>query len=175
MKRLSFVVLVLTLALGGCRSFWNPDIEEEPYTVEREVVRTTEVRQEIVDPATSNVDVREEVTVTKTDREVITRTTRTTTEVTEDIRIRDDIKFSSEPSFDAIHGDARERFVNNVVIRRRSPNFITYEYKEVRVDELAPLASRYCQENGGRTAILRDVILHKNYSRWATFDCLTLQ
>lgn len=68
-----------------------------------------------------------------------------------------------------------DRFLDNVVIKRKSPSFVTYEYKDVRVDEIAPLASKYCQENGGKTAVLRNISLYKNFARWATFDCVTLQ
>lgn len=70
----------------------------------------------------------------------------------------------AEPNFD--------RFVSNVVIHKKSPYFITYEYKNVRVDEVAMLAAMYCQEQNNRQAYLRDIILHKNHSRRATFDCV---
>lgn len=68
-----------------------------------------------------------------------------------------------------------ERFFQNVVIKQKTPNFITYEYKDVRIDEIASLASRYCDEQGHKTAHLHDAVLFKNMSRRATFDCLELQ
>jgi hypothetical protein len=74
-----------------------------------------------------------------------------------------------------VYDSAYDRFLDSVLIKKKSPDSITYEYKDVRVDELAPMASRYCRENGNRTAILREILLYKNFSRWATFDCLTLQ
>ena len=74
-----------------------------------------------------------------------------------------------------VYDSAYDRFLDNVVIKARSENYVTYEYKDVRVDELAPIASRYCLEHGNRTAVLRGVILYKNYARRATFDCLRLQ
>ena len=62
------------------------------------------------------------------------------------------------------YDSAYDRFLDNVVIKARSDNYVTYEYKDVRVDELAPLASCYCEEHGNRTAVLRSVILYKNYA-----------
>lgn len=90
---------------------------------------------------------------------------------------RDKVEYqeASESKGELTYDSAYDRFLDNVTIKRKSPNFVTYEYKDARIDELAPLASRYCKENGDRTAILRDIILYKNYSRWATFDCLRLQ
>lgn len=68
-----------------------------------------------------------------------------------------------------------ERFFQNVVIKEKTPYYITYEYKDVRIDELAFLASRYCQEQGNKHAYLHDTVLYRNFSRRATFDCLELQ
>lgn len=68
-----------------------------------------------------------------------------------------------------------ERFFQNVVIKEKTPHFITYEYKDVRIDEVASLASRYCDEQGHKFAYLHDTVLFKNMSRRATFDCLELQ
>ena len=80
-----------------------------------------------------------------------------------------------QPVEKLVYDSAYDRFLDNVVIKARSENYVTYEYKDVRVDELAPIASRYCLEHGNRTAVLRSVILYKNYARRATFDCLRLQ
>ena len=68
-----------------------------------------------------------------------------------------------------------ERFFRNVVIKEKTPHYITYEYKDVRIDEIAYLASRYCHEQNGKTAYLHDTILYRNFLRRATFDCLELQ
>ncbi len=84
-------------------------------------------------------------------------------------------KQPQQPTEKLVYDSAYDRFLENVVIKARTENDITYEYKDVRVDELAPLASRYCKEHGNRTAVLRSVILYKNYARRATFDCLRLQ
>ena len=41
-----------------------------------------------------------------------------------------------------------ERFFQNVIVKEKTPHYVTYEYKDVRIDEIAFLASRYCQEQG---------------------------
>ncbi len=65
------------------------------------------------------------------------------------------------------------RIVDNVIIKEKTPKYIAYEYKDVRVDEVGMLANRYCRElDYNRKAVLRDIILNKNYKRIATFDCL---
>lgn len=66
-----------------------------------------------------------------------------------------------QPVEKLVYDSAYDRFLDNVVIKARSENYVTYEYKDVRVDELAPIASRYCLEHGNRTAVLRSVILYK--------------
>ena len=43
-----------------------------------------------------------------------------------------------------------ERFFQNVIVKEKTPHYVTYEYKDVRIDEIAFLASRYCQEQGGK-------------------------
>ena len=62
-----------------------------------------------------------------------------------------------------------ERFFQNVIVKEKTPHYVTYEYKDVRIDEIAFLASRYCQGH------LHDTVLYRNFTRRATFDCLELQ
>ncbi len=66
------------------------------------------------------------------------------------------------------------RYRENVALKDAGEDHVTYEYKDVRVDELAPLAIRYCEDHGGRSAYLRDIILFRNHLRRATFDCVNL-
>ena len=68
-----------------------------------------------------------------------------------------------------------ERVFQNVLVKEKTPHYVTYEYKDVRIDEIAFLASRYSQEQGGKTAYLHDTVLYRNFTRRATFDCLELQ
>ena len=57
----------------------------------------------------------------------------------------------------------------------RRHNYVIYEYSDVRVDQVATLASRYCYDKDPRTsAYLRDVYMRKNRKRRATFDCIII-
>lgn len=137
----------------------------------------------------NSVNVEDSVT-TSTDEEKVTASavsastetkTQSTENKTEESKKEEQIQKNEanvnpdEPMEKLVYDSAYDRFLDNVVIKARSENYVMYEYKDVRVDELAPLASRYCKEHGNRTAVLRNVILYKNYARRATFDCLNLQ
>lgn len=56
----------------------------------------------------------------------------------------------------------------------KSPNFVTYEYKDIRVDEIAPVAALYCQDRGGKQAALYEITMRPDNSRRATFACQKL-
>ncbi len=68
-----------------------------------------------------------------------------------------------------------DRFIKNVFIKEKGESSITYEYRDVRVDEVALLASKYCEETYKTPAHLQTIRLHKNNSRLATFHCYELQ
>lgn len=53
----------------------------------------------------------------------------------------------------------------------KSPTHVVYEYKDIRVDEIAPVAALYCQDRGGRQAALYEIITRPDNSRRATFVC----
>lgn len=59
----------------------------------------------------------------------------------------------------------------NTTVVSKSPLYVTYEYKNIGVEEIAPVAALYCQERGGRQAALYEVTMHRNNSRRATFVC----
>ncbi len=165
MKKLTYAMFGAVLLLGGCQYhefYYDEDaLNEENQaaaaaaTPGANVTATAipvkdaavEEQKAVVDQAAAETAAKEEVEVMNPD----------------------------QPLEKLAYDSAYDRFLDNVVIKARSENYVTYEYKDVRVDELAPLASRYCLENGNRTAVLRSVILHKNYARRATFDCLRLQ
>lgn len=68
-----------------------------------------------------------------------------------------------------------EMYRRNIVVKTMGDDYVVYEYSNVRIDKVAPLASRYCYEtNPGKKAYLRDIYLHKNHKRRATFDCVDL-
>ena len=65
-----------------------------------------------------------------------------------------------------------ERYRQNVVVKAAGEDYIIFEYSDVRVDEVASLASHYCYENDPQTkAFLRDIYMYRNHKRRATFDC----
>ena len=63
------------------------------------------------------------------------------------------------------------RYAENVSVVSQNSLFVTYEYKNIRVDEIAALAALYCQSQNNKQAVLYDIVLHKNNSRRATFAC----
>jgi len=70
----------------------------------------------------------------------------------------------------------KARYRDNIVEKRRGNTFVSYEYKDVRIDEIAQLAAYYCSQKGPKQkAYLREIIMRENHSRLATFDCADLQ
>lgn len=64
---------------------------------------------------------------------------------------------------------------DDVFVVGESDTSVTYQYKNVRVDEVSPLASMYCADVAhGRSPFLRDVILFNNGFMRATFDCVNV-
>ena len=161
MNMLKYAVAGAALLLAGCQ-YNEYYYDENSYSVEHNV--TTEAKGgEVVATAIPE----------KSETETVKEEEKKTEEKTEKEEV--EVMNPDEPLEKLAYDSAYDRFLDNVVIKARADNFITYEYKDVRVDELAPIASRYCQEHGNRTAVLRSVILYKNYARRATFDCLRLQ
>ena len=74
-----------------------------------------------------------------------------------------------------VYGTPYDRLADNVRIKQADAFGITYEYKDVRIDESAYLAAYYCHEQGEKRAYLYDSQLYKNYARRATFHCVELQ
>ena len=63
----------------------------------------------------------------------------------------------------------------NISVKAMGEDYVIYEYSDVRIDKIATLASAFCYEtNPGKKAYLRDIYLHKNHKRRATFDCVDL-
>ena len=75
---------------------------------------------------------------------------------------------------DVYENDA-DRYRQNVAVKEQGDTFVVYEYKDIRIDELAPLAIRYCEDKEDQTnAVLREIVLYRNHLRRATFDCKNL-
>ena len=64
---------------------------------------------------------------------------------------------------------------NDVFVVGEGADFVTYQYKNVRVDEISPLASMYCADIAyGGSPYLREVSMYHNGFMRATFDCVSL-
>lgn len=64
---------------------------------------------------------------------------------------------------------------NDVFVVKEGEDFVTYQYKNVRVDEISPMASLYCADmsyNG--SPYLREVSMYHNGFMRATFDCVNV-
>src|SRR5574344_1937026 len=75
----------------------------------------------------------------------------------------------AEPAVDYNH------LAGNVSIKEKTAEYIVYQYQNVRIDEVAGVAAIYCHTQSGKKAYLREVLLHKNHTRFAVFDCINLQ
>ncbi len=64
---------------------------------------------------------------------------------------------------------------NDVFVVNEGSDFVTYQYKNVRVDEISPLASLYCADASfGGSSYLREVSMYHDGFMRATFDCLNV-
>ena len=79
-----------------------------------------------------------------------------------------------EPQTLSLYQENASKYKNNVILKKHSQDFVSYEYKNVRIDEVASLAIRYCQETASKNAKLLEIVLRPNHSRLATFECIDL-
>ncbi len=64
---------------------------------------------------------------------------------------------------------------NDVFVVSEGEDYVTYQYKNVRVDEISPLASLYCADaEVSSSPYLREVNMYHNGFMRATFDCVSL-
>lgn len=78
---------------------------------------------------------------------------------------------------DLIASSTAERLLttNDVFVVSESDDSVTYQYKNVRVDEISPLASLYCADASiDASPYLREVSMYHNGFMRATFDCVNL-
>lgn len=67
---------------------------------------------------------------------------------------------------------AEINYREHIVVKGGDEKHVVYEYSDVRVDDVAKLASAYCHHiNPEYQASLRDIYMYKNHKRRATFDC----
>lgn len=82
---------------------------------------------------------------------------------------------TAEPETMIIEQPEYNRIAAHTRVIAKSPNFVTYEYKDIRIDEIAPIAAIYCQDRGGKQASLYEIITRPDNSRRATFVCQRLE
>ncbi len=76
---------------------------------------------------------------------------------------------------DILMTSQRNLTANDVFVVGEGSDFVTYQYKNVRVDEISPLASMYCADIAyGGSSYLREVTMYHNGFMRATFDCVSL-
>lgn len=64
---------------------------------------------------------------------------------------------------------------DDVFVVNEGADYVTYQYKDVRVDEISPLASLYCADvSMGASPYLREVSMYHNGFMRATFDCVNI-
>ncbi|MBE6451868.1 MAG: hypothetical protein E7012_00050 [Alphaproteobacteria bacterium] len=63
---------------------------------------------------------------------------------------------------------------SHVKVVDKSPTHVVYEYKDIRVDEIAPIAAIYCHDRGGKQASLYEIITRPDNYRRAVFACRKL-
>ena len=74
-----------------------------------------------------------------------------------------------------VANDGRLISMNDVFVVGEGADFVTYQYKNVRVDEISPLASLYCADVAyGGSPYLREVNMFHNGFMRATFDCVSI-
>lgn len=82
---------------------------------------------------------------------------------------------SDEGAEYSIAEEGRLITANDVFVVGEGHDFVTYQYKNVRVDEISPLATMYCADVAfGGSPYLREVSLYHNGFMRATFDCVSL-
>ena len=83
---------------------------------------------------------------------------------------------AASESVDYELSDANDRISgNDVFVVSEGSDFVTYQYKNVRVDEISPLASLYCADVAySSSPYLREVSMYHNGFMRATFDCVNV-
>ena len=81
---------------------------------------------------------------------------------------------SSSPIKGDLYKNDHDRYIKNIVVKEKSEYGITYEYKDVRIDELASAAAKYCNQLGKKAMLISTSLYHNNKMRSA-FMCEVLQ
>ncbi len=78
---------------------------------------------------------------------------------------------SSEPQAPVLTDADYADYAKNVTVAAQGENFVVYEYKNIRVDDLAILAALYCKDHNSLQAYLDNITLYHNNARRAKFLC----
>lgn len=62
-------------------------------------------------------------------------------------------------------------FAKNVIVVKQTDTLVEYEYKNIRIDDMAVLAALYCNDHNKKKAYLDTIQLYQNNSRRARFIC----
>ena len=81
---------------------------------------------------------------------------------------------SSEVVKEELYKNDADRYAKNIVVKEQTPYSVEYEYMDVRIDEIASLAGKYCAKQGQR-AYLQESGLYRSNRMRATFVCQNLQ
>ena len=65
---------------------------------------------------------------------------------------------NSYPEEELVFNPDYNRIARNVTVVSKSPKYVTYEYKNIRVDEIAAVAAQYCYDRGQKQASLYEII-----------------
>ena len=79
--------------------------------------------------------------------------------------------FFEEQKFEELSSAEYSDFAKNVIVVKQTEDSVEYEYKNIRVDDMAVLAAIYCHEHNHKKAYLDTIQLYHNNSRRARFVC----
>ncbi|MBP5399869.1 MAG: hypothetical protein J6Y53_05605 [Alphaproteobacteria bacterium] len=187
MKKNNLIMLFVPLFLGACSacvdcSNGNCD---KYYSLWCNQSAKPEVKQSQTIPAAPVVAAKQNPTIV-VDKQVVYTTEATPTIMDNDLKyyvVEQNPSCISESSFikaplvdKNVQVDEEEykAFAKRVSVKDSKDGTTSYHYRDVRVDEMMPLAARYCREHGNRTAILRKINLYHGYYRRISFDCVNL-
>lgn len=72
---------------------------------------------------------------------------------------------------DEVNGPDYNFLAAHMHVIGQTSKYVVYEYSDIRIDEVAPVAAVYCNNQGGKTAELYDIALRPDHRRRATFIC----
>ncbi len=187
MKKNNLIILFSSLFLGACSTCVNCSNGtcDKYYSLFCNQSAKPEVRQSRTISAAPVAVVQQRPTVV-VDKKIVYTTETTPTIIDNNIKyyvLEQNPKCISEssaikaPLVDKnvqVDEDEYQAFAKRVSVKDSKGLTTSYQFRDIRVDEVMPLAARYCREHGNRTAILRKINLYHGYYRRISFDCVNL-